>query len=286
VARADQDRLRQAVQNLIDNSIKYSRDSVEVQITTRAGDGFGTIAVADNGIGIARENLSYIFEKFYQVENINTRSHEGVGLGLALTKQYVESMGGTISVESELGAGTTFTIALPLSTEPGHILTESHPVKITAKEPSSSSPEAAPGPPVTCRILAIDDDQFNLQLLQKMLEGRFEVMVASGGKAALEMLEGAKIDLILVDWMMPEMDGLSFVIAVKSNDMFKDIPVAFLSAKAEPEIMEEGLKAGAADFITKPYRRDDLISRINELLAAKVESGVCEECATWTDWTF
>ncbi len=118
VVTADHTRFHQVLRNLIDNAIKYSEESVEISISTETRDDFCCISVADNGLGISEEHLPYIFDRFYQAENVDTRVHSGSGLGLAVTKEMTEAMGGRITVESEAGKGSTFTVALPLADGP------------------------------------------------------------------------------------------------------------------------------------------------------------------------
>jgi CheY-like chemotaxis protein len=113
------------------------------------------------------------------------------------------------------------------------------------------------------RILVIDDDEFNVRLLEKMLEEDYDVETASTGSEGLEVIRGGKgFELVLLDWMMPGMDGLSLLVAIKADRSTKDIPVIFVSGKTEPEVIEKGMSAGASGFIAKPYNRDEILDSI------------------------
>jgi PAS domain S-box-containing protein len=257
---ADPDRIRQVIQNLMGNSIKYSGDSVRITIKGQVKDSKGCISVEDNGMGMSKEEMPYIFERFYQIEDIHNRTHEGAGLGLAIARELVEKMGGTISVESEQGNGSTFTICMELADE------EVPDVKLD--EVIVMPPEAPVAREESViekrdRILVIDDDEFNVRLLEKMLEEDYDVETASTGSEGLEVIRGGKgFELVLLDWMMPGMDGLSLLVAIKADRSTKDIPVIFVSGKTEPEVIEKGMSAGASGFIAKPYNRDEILDSI------------------------
>lgn len=170
-------------------------------------------------------------------------------------------MNGTVNVESELGKGSTFSIALPLAKPVGksdEIESAEHD-KITEMQEPATAPSVPEGP---LRILLIDDDPFTLDLVQKILSGVYDLTVANSGATGLGILEKNTLDMILLDWMMPGFDGFSVLLALKANDSTRDIPVLFLSGKTEPESVARDLEAGAVDFITKPFTRSELIERI------------------------
>jgi len=258
--QADPDRLRQVLQNLIGNSMKYSRDEVEITITAVAAEGVGRISVTDNGIGIPKDELPFIFERFYQIESINTRKHEGAGLGLAIAKELVERMGGGIGVESEPGKGSTFTVTLPSTGEAGREVTAEMSAGAVSETEEEHDGEVEEERRVS--ILVIDDDSFSVNLLKKILEDTYDVQVAGTGGEGLDIIHRSKVDLVLLDWLMPGMDGLSLLISLKSDEATRDIPVIFVSGLTEPESMEKGLEAGAVGFIAKPYNKDEIVEAI------------------------
>ncbi len=263
--RADPSRLRQVVQNLVGNSIKYSGDRVEITLKAYVKDGRGHIAVRDNGIGIREEDLPYIFERFYQIENINTRKHEGAGLGLAIAKELVERMGGRIEVDSEPGKGSVFTVTLDLA----KVQADAGAVKPGEERVEAGVPERETtdqGEDRMKRVLIIDDDVFSAQLLEKILEDRYEVATASCGDDGIKAVREGDFDLVLLDWMMPGMDGLSLLISLKSDESTANIPIIFVSGKAEPDAIDKGMQAGAAGFIAKPYKKDEIVRAIDEAI--------------------
>jgi len=266
---ADPDRLRQVIENLIENSIKYSKEKVEIVVRALTEDGTGKIAVSDNGIGVAADKIPYIFERFYQVEDVHTRSHQGAGLGLAIAKELVEKMGGSIAVESEPGVGSTFTVSLQLAPDETGQFAEVGDSE--ALEPHSETAHRTDRP-ATRRILVIDDDPYVGDLLRKMLGEQYAVHVAHSAGQGLSIVRKSEIDLILLDWMMPGADGLSLLISLKSDEATREIPVVFVTGKVEAGIVEQGIHAGASGFITKPFDRKQLLESVEAALNAPVES--------------
>ncbi len=266
---ADPERLRQVIENLIENSIKYSKEEVEIVVRALTENGNGKIEVSDNGIGIAADKIPYIFERFYQVEDVHTRSHQGAGLGLAIAKELVEKMGGSIAVESESGVGSTFTVSLQLA--PSESGRNAEFADSEALEPHS---ETSPGTdrPGARTVLVIDDDPYIGDLLRKMLGEQYDVRVARSTGEGLNIVRKSEIDLILLDWMLPGADGLSLLVSLKSDDATREIPVVFVTGKAEAEVVEQGIQAGASGFITKPFERKRLLESVEAALNAPVES--------------
>lgn len=261
-------RLRQVIQILIENSIKYSGDEVKIIIRTGTENGCGFVSVSDIGIGISKDHLPFVFDRFYQAEKIDTRLYGGTGLGLAICREITQLMNGTISVESELGKGSTFTVTLPLTEEEAAKMMDSADKIIETHE---NEAKGEPGiDPMKAKILVIDDDQFTNQLLQISLQKNFHVITVLKASEGLDLAKSSHMDLILLDWMMPGMDGLSLLRALKENNETMNIPVIFISGKAESETIEKGLAEGARDFITKPFRIEDLIRRIAEVLTASL----------------
>ncbi len=261
---ADPERLKQVLHNLIGNAVKYSKESVVVTVRTGKRNGSGFIQISDNGIGISRKHLPHVFERFYQVEDLDTRTHEGTGLGLAITRGLVELMGGTIQAESELGVGSTFTIALPLAPE-GEISqggegkgSDGQGVERSGRQLSLKTRRK--------RVLVIDDDPVTAAVVQGMLRDRYDVVTAPTASEVLQTVRLNGIDLVLLDWLMSGMDGLSVLREIKSNESTKGVPVVLLSGITEHDAIDKVLQSGAAGFVPKPFRKEDLVCLLQDLI--------------------
>jgi len=245
-----------------------------------------TILISDSGPGIPPDKLPFIFDRFYQVDDSETRSEEGTGIGLALVKQLVELHHGSVTVESEIGKGTTFTVILPLGkdylmdnevadknikSEIGNQKSDIEnfkPDKINfdplssslIPRPSSLEKEAKP------LLLIVEDNADLRSYMRKGLEPHYQVIDAVDGKDGLEKALQQIPDLIISDVMMPEMDGNELCRKVKSDIRTSHIPVILLTAKASRESKMEGLQTGADDFITKPFDQEELLVRIKNLI--------------------
>jgi signal transduction histidine kinase len=262
--QADRGRLRQILENLISNSIKYSGETVRITVETSQLADMGRFSVSDNGLGIPKEHLPYIFDRFYQFKHPSLKTQHGSGLGLSIVRELTEKMGGSVEVESEPGKGSTFTISLPLSVA-GSTAPETETAAATGITEDVIHADSVEPEPAPLRILVIDDDSFTLELVSKMLEKNYVVLTAQTGETGLSMLKEKPVDIVLLDWLMPGLDGLGVLAAIRANSRTRDIPVVFLSGKSESEWMERGLDAGAVDFVTKPFKRMDLIERIERL---------------------
>ncbi len=263
---ADAVRLRQVLSNLIENAIKYSGESVEITIRTTVQGDRGLITIEDNGIGIKAEHLPRVFDWFYRMDPSETDADRGSGLGLAIVKELVHLMGGEVSAQSEWGEGSKFTASLPLAEgDDSSIEPEETKERVSSSLPKDGALKKAQDSD-RLKILVVDDDRFTCELVCKMLQDRYELLVATSGSDGLSVIEKNHVDLVLLDWLMPGLDGLGVLTAIKAGKHTRGIPVLLLSGKAEPEVLEQGLEAGATGFITKPFRRTDLIERIERVL--------------------
>jgi PAS domain S-box-containing protein len=246
----DPGRIRQVVLNLVGNAIKFTEwGSVRVEVDSRAitdRSAFVRIAVCDTGIGIAPAALGMLFEKFRQLDPSSTRKHGGTGLGLAISKQLVELMGGTLTVTSEPGEGSTFTMELPLRTNP-----------LPRTAPNAAKREAT-GKPVFAgtRILLVEDNIVNQKVGAAQL-GKLgcRVDVAANGLEALKMTAQLPYDLIFMDCQMPEMDGYETTGHIRKREgADRHTPIIALTAGAMAKDRERCVQAGMDDYLSKPFR--------------------------------
>jgi GAF domain-containing protein/DNA-binding response OmpR family regulator len=241
--RADLTKMRQALFNLVSNACKFTeRGTVRLAVAREAGANgdWVSFAVSDTGIGMTPEQMTRLFEEFSQADASVTRKYGGTGLGLALSRRLARMMGGDITVASEAGRGSTFTIRLPAT------------VAENRTEPAiaSATPEGA------STILVIDDEAAVRDLMQRFLakEG-FRIVTAAGGEEGLRLARELKPDAITLDVMMPGMDGWSVLSALKADAETADIPVVMLTIVDDRNL---GYALGAADYLTKPIDRERL----------------------------
>ena len=265
---ADEDRLLQILQNLIENAIKYT-ESGSIRITAQPiNPDYIECAVDDTGMGIPERDLDKIFLSFTQ-GNMN---NAGSGLGLSITKKLVELHGGRISVSSKEGLTTTFKFTLPVSSSPSQTNKEDRVLvnKIIAEPtPVFLKPEKNTNP--TFKIIAVDDDIINLKILNNILvESNFQVIAEPSGENILEIIRTNNPDLILLDIMMPEVDGFQVCKNIRKYYSIEELPILFLTAKNQISDLVHGLKLGGNDYIIKPFSKDELLSRIDMHLNLKI----------------
>jgi signal transduction histidine kinase/ligand-binding sensor domain-containing protein len=268
----DKDRLMQVMYNLVDNAIKFT-ESGNITVSAEVGkSNMLYMRVSDTGIGIPGKKFKTIFDSFETLERAEDRTHGGTGLGLSITKQLVELQDGKIWVDSTEGKGSTFTFTLPVTEKQKSKklkpLKLSHlkffkPVVSQANLPTTKiSPIAAEKKDF--RILVVDDDLVLLPMLcnQLALAG-YSVSEAVDGPGALEVMEGEqRIDLILLDIMLPRMSGFEVCRKIRETHPAHDLPIIFITAKNLELDIISGLEAGANDFITKPITGGELLARI------------------------
>jgi signal transduction histidine kinase/CheY-like chemotaxis protein len=249
---ADRGRLRQILYNLLSNAIKYTPAGGRITIrASRSGDDLH-LSVADTGIGISKADQAHIFEEFRQLGDPSARE-PGTGLGLALTKRLVEAHGGRIEVESEINAGSTFTVVLPRATDLFTL------AQVPAVERVTGA--RAPGD-----VLVIEDDESVAALLRAYLEADgYSVRIANDGEAGLEAARAQPPAAILLDVVLPGMDGWDVLNTIKLDGLLRDTPVVFLSVLDEREI---GLALGAVDYLVKPIERQALIDSLERHVGA------------------
>jgi signal transduction histidine kinase/DNA-binding response OmpR family regulator len=244
---ADPGRVRQIALNLLSNAIKFTDPGGEIRISlAREGADRVRLTVADNGIGIGSLDIDRIFEAFHQGDWNERTHHEGTGLGLALTRQLVEAHDGTISVRSEVGKGSEFTVLLPVN----------RPSEIETAQP----PDVVAGRPT---VLVIEDDPSAQELLRVHLESAgYGVLVTASGRQGLEWLSQLRPDAVILDILLPEMDGWEVLQRMKGDPATRSIPVMVVSVVDDRQL---GLALGAVDYLVKPVSRELLLESLGRL---------------------
>ena len=245
--RADGLRIRQIIMNLVGNAVKFTEEGA-ITISLEEADAGVVIRVADTGVGIPPERVAGIFERFTQADQSTTRRFGGSGLGLTICRLLVEEMGGRISVSSQVGQGSTFSVELPLQRVAEAAL--------VGDEDRATAPDERAG--LRGRVLVAEDNATNARIARHMLE-RFglEVTVVDDGRAAIEHVATEACDLVLMDWHMPEVSGLEAAAAMRSAGHAR-LPIIAMTASAMRGDRQLCLEAGMDDFISKPVVIDDL----------------------------
>ncbi len=240
-------KLRQTLLNVLSNAAKFTHDgSITLRVEReRAEDGeWLDFAVIDTGIGIAEDKLEHIFEEFSQADNSTTRDYGGTGLGLTISRRFCQLLGGDMTVTSELGVGSTFTIRLPAELPKA----DAHPAE-TPEQTSADPGQETEG----STVLVIDDDPEASEIIRRFLEkDGFHVITAFSGEQGLRLAHEMRPGAITLDVMMPEMDGWSVLRALKADSALRDIPVIMVSMI---EDRTRGYSLGAVDYLTKPVDR-------------------------------
>ena len=265
VMRADRTRVRQVLFNLLSNACKFTdHGQVALEATVDLSRETCRFRVTDSGIGMSPEQLAKLFQSFSQADASTTRKYGGTGLGLAISQRICHLMGGQITVTSELGVGSTFTVDLPLRVT-GPTRTEKpsitpSPVDVSAVTQTVAKTAAAPGQ----TVLVIDDDPTVREVLQRILtrEG-LQVVLAESGEEGLRLADSLMPAVITLDVMMPHMDGWEVLGRLKGNPRLRHIPVVMLSIVDDKQF---GFALGATDYLTKPIDRERLISVLRKYL--------------------
>jgi PAS domain S-box-containing protein len=287
----DCDMWEKIVLNLLSNALKFTFEG-EVAITLKSVDGAVELQVRDTGVGIPDEQRERVFERFHRIESTYARTYEGTGIGLGLVQELVKLHGGSVRVESAIGVGSTFTVAIPrgkahlpaerIRAEQSFASRETRAVAyveeaqrwlsdassaaddvaMLATLPSlASSSEAVPGTKREVIVLA-DDNADMRQYLSRLLSERYEVHGVADGREALEAARQLRPALVLADVMMPRLDGFGVLRAIRDDPALCSTPVILVSARAGEESRVEGLQADADDYLVKPFAARELLARV------------------------
>ena len=266
----DEDKLMQIVSNLLSNALKFTPKDGKVELSTEnlLSQHSFSIRVKDNGPGIAAEHLPQIFDRFYRIENPLLQSQSGSGLGLALTRELITLMNGTVSVESEPGAGTQFTITLPVTNEAPlkEKMTEIETLEFTDSAERFQINKLPPDNTSAPVVLIVEDNRDLTEYLQHILATEYRVVSAADGKSGLEQAFELIPDIIVSDVMMPVMDGIALLERLKSDIRTSHIPVVMLTAKADITSRLTGLEKGADEYLAKPFHEKELRIRLRNLI--------------------
>jgi PAS domain S-box-containing protein len=255
---ADPRRLKQILINLLSNAVKFTPENGKVTLSVRADLEMEQIhfSVHDNGIGISQENLQRLFTPFTQVDGQLNRQYEGSGLGLALVLRLAEIHGGSVSVESEVGVGSNFTVSLPWQHQPMK--------QIEQLQPESPADQLAASHGL---LLLAEDNEANIEAIAGYLEFHgYTLVVAANGMDALVKAEEHDPQLILMDIQMPVMDGLEAIRRLRADPRFDSTPIIALTALAMTGDRDRCLQAGADEYMSKPASPKKLAMKIAELL--------------------
>ena len=272
----DETKIQHIVNNLLSNALKFTSDggAIGLSIAKEIVDNqpFLHMKVEDSGVGIAAAKLPHIFNRFYQAHDKDQYASRGTGVGLALTKEMTELMGGSIQATSEEGQGSTFTVRLPIrnvADPPIKIMVPPQQSQISNYQDTAT--EAEPVPSEKPIVLVIEDSQDVAIYINSILSKDYVVLLAYDGQVGIDRAFESTPDLIITDVMMPAKDGYEVTQILKQDQRTSHIPIIMLTAKASDEDMMKGLRSGADAYLKKPFVKAELQVRINNLLRLKKE---------------
>jgi two-component system sensor histidine kinase/response regulator len=261
---SDAQKLHEILTNVISNSIKFTdRGKIILKIYVERERLY--FEVSDTGIGIDEKNIEHVFDEFTQADSSTTRKYPGTGLGLAICRKMVQLLGGSIEVDSKLGEGTTVTFYVPLGTQ--GVTTDED---TTKTDTVPQSPDTGPGSDeVLPRILIAEDDEFSRAAVKMMVGHRYQLIFAGDGREVVEKYFSVSPDIVLMDIMMPLMDGYEAFSEITRTASEPVVPIIALTAKAMKNDRDELLAYGFADYISKPIDDEVLIKTIDKHLAVR-----------------
>ncbi len=268
----DADKLSKILTNLMGNAMKFTQAGGRVQLSAvitppvvPSAPAVLQLQVTDSGIGIPAAQLPHIFDRFYQVDDTQTRSAGGSGIGLALVSELVDVLNGTISVTSDIGSGTQFLVRIPVSPI---LVRQEVPdvVPVTGAGVLSAHTVSGSDPTERGILLVVEDHDDLRQYVCELFAGTYEVLSAVNGRDGLAQAQTIIPDMIITDWMMPDMDGLSLCRQLKADTRTSHIPLLMLTAKTATENRLVSLSNGADDHLTKPFNEQELLLKVRNWL--------------------
>jgi len=258
----DKEKIEEVIDNLLSNAFKFTPpngnitmllDQERSEFTANA-----VITISDNGIGIPEEKLVNIFDRFYQADSSSTKQYEGTGLGLAIVKEIVELHGGTITVNSKINTGTSFSIYLPVEeTEIETAFSEIEEIKASEKNKNEENKSL---------ILIVEDNHDVRSFIKENLDEKYRIEEATNGEEGISKAIEKIPDLIITDVMMPKVNGFELCNKLKNDHRTSHIPIVILTAKADEEDKIDGLQIGADEFLAKPFSSRELEIRVGNLV--------------------
>ncbi|MBN9164210.1 MAG: hypothetical protein BGO98_38905 [Myxococcales bacterium 68-20] len=274
----DRGKFEKIVLNLIGNALKFTPRGGRVVVAIDVLDDRFVLSVTDSGVGIPKEQQGLLFERFRQLDASATRKYEGTGLGLALVKEFAELMGGTVSVESEAGEGSRFSVLLSRTADrTAKVFAERHArpnasARLALSHDLAPNSEPAPGsvrdrssePEQRSRprVLVVEDNPDMRAFVTEVLAEDYLVEGVEDGRAGLAAAKAVPVDVIVSDIMMPGMDGLELVSLLKADSQLRNVPVILLTAKASRDEVVRGMMRGADDYLGKPFGPAELKARV------------------------
>ena len=266
----DRDKLEKMLNNLLSNAFKFTPEGGSVDLKATIDAGKLVVEIKDSGVGVPADKLGLIFNRFYQVDDSITRSSEGSGIGLALTKELAELHRGKLEVISQVGVGSTFTLTLAVSKETFKDIAVAaetpHQELIEIAELSDKALHSFNEDDSKPLVLVAEDNADMQKFIFELLKEKYRVVCANNGKEAYEKANDLVPDLIVTDWMMPVMDGKTCCEKLKTADATCHIPVLMLTARADQYSKLAGLETGADDYLVKPFNTTELAVRIHNLI--------------------
>jgi len=275
---SDRERLKAVIENLVTNAIKYNKQKGTVAIALSMENNNLTLTVSDTGIGMSEDELAHIFDRYYRGTKAAEAPEGGLGLGLSITKESVELLGGTISVSSAQGEGTIFTVRLPgftsIPTREETVIDEPQASNVSAMPPQffdnfEVGDDDIPMPGNPTSVLVVEDNKSIADLITQILPAPYEVRIAPDTFKARSMAKTRKPDLMIIDVMLPGEDGLSFCRELRTDPDFVNVPFMLLTAVADANAKLQAFAAGARDYVVKPFHVRELLARIGSIVVER-----------------